>query len=177
MSDIGNSNRIARAYIDSLRIETRYMDSTHPDLTFSLYGQTFASPIMTAALSHLDHFMFPGAADALAQGAAAAKAALWYGMAEPDEIERLHGAGAGMIEIIKPYADRDLIYQMQGLMREDHRFYKKHGFYDFPQKHKGRIAGMYLVGTMMTNKKLRKKIGTNMTKGMLMPYQKVLDQD
>lgn len=111
MSDIGNSNRIARAYIDSLRIETRYMDSTTPDLTFSLYGQTFASPIMTAALSHLDHFMFPGAADALAQGAAAAKAALWYGMAEDEEIERLHGAGAGMIEIIKPYADRDLIYQ------------------------------------------------------------------
>ena len=111
MSDIGNSNRIARAYIDSLRIETRYMDSTTPDLTFSLYGQTFASPIMTAALSHLDHFMFPGAADALAQGAAAAKAALWYGMADEAEIERLHGACAGMIEIIKPYADRDLIYQ------------------------------------------------------------------
>ncbi|MBO4289497.1 MAG: NAD(P)H-dependent oxidoreductase, partial [Lachnospiraceae bacterium] len=41
---------------------------------------------------------------------------------------------------------RDLIYQMQGLMREDHRFYKKHGFYDFPQKNKGRVAGMYLVG-------------------------------
>ncbi len=111
MSDIGNSNRIARAYIDSLRIETRYMDSTTPDLTFSLYGQTFASPIMTAALSHLDHFMFPGVADALAQGAAAAKAALWYGMADEAEIERLHGACAGMIEIIKPYADRDLIYQ------------------------------------------------------------------
>ena len=111
MSDTGNSNRIARAYIDSLRIETRYMDSTTPDLTFSLYGQTFASPIMTAALSHLDHFMFPGVADALAQGAAAAKAALWYGMADEAEIERLHGACAGMIEIIKPYADRDLIYQ------------------------------------------------------------------
>ena len=69
MSDIGNSNRIAREYIDSLRIETRYMDATHPTLDFTLYGETFASPIMTAALSHLDHFMFPGAADALAQGA------------------------------------------------------------------------------------------------------------
>ena len=72
---------------------------------------------------------------------------------------------------------RDLIYQMQGLMREDHRFYKKHGFYDFPQKKKGRIAGMYLVGAMMNSKKLSKKIGANMTKGMLMPYQKVLEKD
>ena len=72
---------------------------------------------------------------------------------------------------------RDLIYQMQGLMREDHRFYKKHGFYDFPQKKKGRIAGMYLVGAMMNSKKLSKKIGANMTKCMLMPYQKVLEKD
>ena len=69
---------------------------------------------------------------------------------------------------------RDLIWQMQGLMREDHRFYKKHGFYDFPQKHKGRIAAMYLVGGMMSNRKLSKKLGNKMTEGMLMPYQKVL---
>ena len=111
MPEIGNSNRIAREYIDSLRIETRYMDSTTPALDSTLYGEPIASPIMTAALSHLDHFMFPGAADALAQGAKAANAVLWYGMAEEEEIERLAAAGARMIEIIKPYADRDLIYR------------------------------------------------------------------
>ena len=111
MADIGNSNRIAREYIDSLRIETRYMDSTHPTLTFELYGETFASPIMTAALSHLDHFMFEGAADALASGARAANAVLWYGMADEAEIERLAATGTRMIEIIKPYADRDLIFR------------------------------------------------------------------
>ena len=71
---------------------------------------------------------------------------------------------------------RDLIYQMQGLMKEDHRFYKKHGFYDFPQKRKGTILGMYLVGAMMGNPKLQKKIGSEMTKGMLMPYRKVIEK-
>ena len=111
MSDIGNSNRIAREYIDSLRIETRYLDSTHPTTTFELYGNTFATPIMTAALSHLDHFMFPGAAQALAEGAKAAGAVLWYGMAEAGEIQTLAATGARLIEIIKPYADRDLIYK------------------------------------------------------------------
>ena len=111
MSDIGNSNRISREYIDSLRIETRYMDSTNPVLSFELYGERFASPIMTAALSHLDHFMFPGAAMALAEGAAAANAVLWYGMAEEDEIERLSATGARMVEIIKPYSDRGVIYR------------------------------------------------------------------
>ena len=70
---------------------------------------------------------------------------------------------------------RDLIFTMQGLMREDHRFYKKHGFYkDFPQRHRGKIAAMYLVGGLMNNPKLSKKLGSNMTKGMLMPYENVL---
>ncbi len=71
---------------------------------------------------------------------------------------------------------RDLIYQMQGMMREDHRFYKEHGFYDFPQKSKGKILGMYLVGAMINNPALAKKIGGNMTKGMLMPYKSVIDK-
>ena len=66
---------------------------------------------MTAALSHLDHFMFPGAAMALAKGAAAVGAVLWYGMADEEEINMLSQAGARMIEIIKPYKDRDLIYK------------------------------------------------------------------
>ncbi len=109
--DIGNSNRISREYIDSLRIETRYMDAVCPAIDFELYGERFASPIMTAALSHLDHFMFEGAALALAQGAAAASAVLWYGMAGEDEIDRLADAGVRMIEIIKPYRDREAIYR------------------------------------------------------------------
>ena len=71
---------------------------------------------------------------------------------------------------------RDLIYTMQGMMKEDHRFYKEHGFYDFPQKRMGMVLGMYLVGAMMNSEKLSKKIGGNMTKGMLMPYQTVINK-
>ena len=111
MSDIGNSNRISRAYLDSLLIETRYMDSDFPVIDYELYGAKAASPIMTAALSHLDHFMYPGAADALAKGAKEAGAILWYGMAPEEEIERLAAFGAPMIEIIKPYADREKIFR------------------------------------------------------------------
>jgi multimeric flavodoxin WrbA len=70
---------------------------------------------------------------------------------------------------------RDLIYKMQGLMREDHRFYKEHGFYDFPQKDKGTIIGMYLVGALMKSS-LAKKNTSKMTEGMLMPYKKIIDK-
>ena len=38
MSDLGNSNRISRAYLDSLFIETRYMDATVPSLDYELFG-------------------------------------------------------------------------------------------------------------------------------------------
>ena len=71
---------------------------------------------------------------------------------------------------------RDLIWLMQGMMRADHKFYKAHGQYDFPQKQRSRMLAMYLVGAMMNNKKLSAKLGGTMTDGMLMPYQKVLDQ-
>ncbi len=110
MGNIGNSNTIARAYLDSLLIETRYMNSDIPDTTLELYGETFSSPIMTAALSHLDHMMFPGAHEAYVKGAAAAGAILWIGMEETDEaIELCASSGTRVIEIIKPYADRGRI--------------------------------------------------------------------
>ena len=70
---------------------------------------------------------------------------------------------------------RDLIYQMQGMMKADYKFIKQHGQFDFPQQKKGTIIGMYLVGAMLSNKALKSKIVNNMNEGMLMPYKKVLD--
>ena len=72
---------------------------------------------------------------------------------------------------------RDLIWTMQGLMREDHRFYKAHGFYDFPQKKRGRMLMMYPVGAMVNSPKLRKKIGDRFTEGMTAPYKKALEKE
>ena len=72
---------------------------------------------------------------------------------------------------------RDLIWEMQGLMRADHKFYKAHGMYDdFPQKHWPKMCAMYLVGAMLANPKLKAKMGGKMTEGMLMPYQNVLNK-
>lgn len=71
---------------------------------------------------------------------------------------------------------RDLIYQMRGFMRADHKFFKSHGQYDFPQKKWGQSMAMYLVGAMIANPKLRNKMGNQMNEGMLMPYKKVLEE-
>ena len=71
---------------------------------------------------------------------------------------------------------RDLIWLMQGMMKADHQFYKSHGQYDFPQKKRGTMLKMYLVGTLMSNEKLMKKAGSKVKEGMIAPYRKVLEK-
>lgn len=73
---------------------------------------------------------------------------------------------------------RDLIYVMQGMMKADHKFYKAHGQYDFPQKQKGRLIAMYLVGGLMGLPSASKnpKVTNMMNEGMLMPYNAILDK-
>ena len=69
---------------------------------------------------------------------------------------------------------RDLIWIMRGLMKADHEFYKKHGVYDFPQKKRGQMMLMCLLGSMVRNKKIKSKMGNRFNEGMLAPYKKVI---
>lgn len=71
---------------------------------------------------------------------------------------------------------RDLIYVMQGLMKADHRFYKAHGIYDFPQKQKKRILQMKLVGVLMAIPSVQKQAKGKMTEAMVAPYEKVVEE-
>ena len=71
---------------------------------------------------------------------------------------------------------RDLIYVMQGLMKADHKFYKAHGIYDFPQKQKKRILQMQLVGALMAVPSVQRKAKGKMTEAMIGPYEKVVKQ-
>ena len=71
---------------------------------------------------------------------------------------------------------RDLIWLMQGMMKADHKFYKKHGQYDFPQKKRGMMLKMYLVGALISSPKIKAKMGNKMNEGMIAPYKKLLDK-
>jgi len=104
----GDSNIITRNYFDSLMLEMRLIDSDLPSLEYELFGYTFSTPVMTAALSHLDD-THPGGMAELARGAAAANAVMWAGMGDEQELERIVGTGARTIKIIKPYEDESLI--------------------------------------------------------------------
>lgn len=69
---------------------------------------------------------------------------------------------------------RDLIWLMQGMMKADHKFYKEHGLYDFPQKQKATILKMKLVGCLISNPKVKAKMGNMMNEGMIAPYRKIV---
>ncbi len=70
---------------------------------------------------------------------------------------------------------RDLIWLMQGMMKADHKFYKSHNQYDFPQKNWPTMLKMYLVGALIANPKIKAKMGNAMNDGMIAPYKKLLD--
>jgi len=97
-------------------------------------------------------------------------ASLTYLMENPTQLPA-NFYGVGGMKIF-----RDLIWQMQGMMKADHKFYKAHGQYDFPQKKMGMMLKMYLVGALLSNKKIKSKMGNKMTEGMLAPYKKVLEK-
>ena len=106
----GDSNRITREYFDSLLIEMRHIDSVIPATTLELYGETFSTPVMTAALSHLDNSRPNGTVE-MAKGVYAANAIMWTGMGEEDELESIIATGARTVKIIKPHADNDVIFR------------------------------------------------------------------
>ncbi len=72
---------------------------------------------------------------------------------------------------------RDLIWLMRGIMKADHKFYKEHKQYDFPQKKRGTMIAMCLLGTLISSDKVKAKAGNMMNEGMLMPYKKVLEKE
>ena len=70
---------------------------------------------------------------------------------------------------------RDLIYVMQGLMKEDHKYYKKHNIYDFPQKQRMKMLQIKLVGALISIPSMQKKMKNKMNEYILMPYKKIID--
>lgn len=110
MKYTSNPDTITRDYFDSLLLETRYIDSVLPSTKMTLFGEVFDTPIMTAALSHLNNTTTEGMA-VYAKGAKLSNAVHWVGMGEDEELERVVATGAKSIKIIKPHADNAEVFR------------------------------------------------------------------
>ena len=112
-----NSDKITRDYFDSLLVETRYLDAVLPNTQLTLFGETFRTPIMTAALSHL-HNTAQNGMTIYAQAAAQSGAVHWVGMRSDEDLEEIVATGARTIKIIKPHADnREVLRKIEHAVR------------------------------------------------------------
>ncbi len=71
---------------------------------------------------------------------------------------------------------RDLVYQMQGFMEADHKFYKKHGIYDFPQNNRKKILQMKILGGVMKIPSVQKKMKGQLNQYIIQPYNKIIEE-
>ena len=109
----GDSIRIAREYMDSLLVESRLIGAKKPSTSFAFLGERFETPIMTAALSHID-------LAGMAEGAKRAGAAVCIGMGDNETLGAVLDTGAKVMKIVKPYADHEQIFSRL-------RFAEEHG--------------------------------------------------
>lgn len=114
-------DKITREFFDSLLLETRYLDSCLPDTQLEIFGESFSTPIMTAALSHLGSkgrtgadFLEHKAQNGMivyAEAAAKSNTLHWVGMGEDSELEDIIATGAKTVKIIKPHADNAEVFR------------------------------------------------------------------
>jgi len=69
---------------------------------------------------------------------------------------------------------RDEIWSnLRMVFKADHRYYKKHGFYDFPQKHYKQRVKTTLLSFFLQIPPIQKKVKLNMKKEMIKPFASV----
>ncbi len=113
---ISDANVITQQYMDSILIEQKIIDSVVADTSVDFLGESFSSPIMTPAFSHLKNF---GGREltGLEEYSIAAKDANilnFCGMMENDMFQKIVDTGAKTVRIVKPYADNGKVRdQMQ----------------------------------------------------------------
>lgn len=103
-----DSNKITEDYFESILLESRYIDAGLPSTEIELYGKKFATPVMSAALSHLENTRQNGAAE-MAEGTKAAGAVNWTGMGPIEELQAILKENEYSIKIVKPTKDNDVV--------------------------------------------------------------------
>lgn len=121
-SRISDANEITARYMDSILITERLIDSVVADTSIEFFGETFASPVMTPAFSHLSQFKGREKTGLEEYSIATRELNLlnFVGMMENDRYETIAATGARTVRIVKPYADN-------GKVRDQMQFAEAHG--------------------------------------------------
>ncbi|MBP5492026.1 MAG: alpha-hydroxy-acid oxidizing protein [Clostridiales bacterium] len=113
---VSDANEITARYLDSILIKQRLIDSVVADTSIEFLGETFQSPVMTPAFSHLVQFKGRELTGLEEYSVAAKDHGMlnFVGMMENDMFEKIMATGAKTVRIVKPYADNGKVRdQMQ----------------------------------------------------------------
>jgi hypothetical protein len=105
-----DSNRLASEYFDSLLLKYRYIDGVEPSTQFTLFGETFQTPILSGPLGR-PFKIHPSGSAGYAQGVADAGSLSLNGWIDDELFESILASGIRASRGIKPFADHDLIYK------------------------------------------------------------------
>ena len=118
-----DANAITRRYLDSILIEERLIGAQTASLETEIFGSRFRTPIMMPAFSHL--YRYQKERNAMMDYTLAAKelgALNWVGMGENEVIGEILDTGIPTVRVIKPYEDRDKIFDQIAFSEEHGAF-------------------------------------------------------
>lgn len=104
---ISDANEITAKYMDSILFEQRLIDSAVADTSTEIWGETFDSPVLTPAFSHISQLEGRELTGLEEYSIAAKNCNIlnFCGMMENDMFKKIADTGAKTVRIVKPYAD------------------------------------------------------------------------
>ncbi|MCR5531033.1 MAG: alpha-hydroxy-acid oxidizing protein [Lachnospiraceae bacterium] len=104
---VSDANEITARYMDSILIEERLIDSVRADVSTTILGETFQSPVLTPAFSHLGCYdgREHNGLEEYSMATRECNTLNFVGMMENDMFQKIINTGAKTVRIVKPYAD------------------------------------------------------------------------
>ena len=104
---VSDANEITVRYMDSILIEERLIDSVKADVSTTILGETFLSPVLTPAFSHLGCYdgREHNGLEEYSMATRECNTLNFVGMMENDMFQKIINTGAKTVRIVKPYAD------------------------------------------------------------------------
>ena len=163
-------------------MDRRFIDGHCPVLHGKTFGMILSGPLRQLANTR---FLLDALADMMDQPVAG----IVTDEDPPEEIMRqLRMVADAMLHLSTPAASpsffkvggmklfRDFVWQNSAIFPADHRYYKKYGFYDFPQKQLGKRVQNLGMSLAFSLPPVRRVVWGKMIHYMLVPYQRAIEK-
>ena len=103
--------QLQRRLLDSIFMETRYLDPIDPDTSSTLLGVKMETPVFCSALSKPGNVLSNEEMAEIARGLGKAGAMMMLGMCDSRMLQSAIDTGAPVVKIVKPYQNTELMYE------------------------------------------------------------------